>query len=142
MDAELGRAFNTMNANLSAAHSALVMQARQRQAILDNLADAVLAFGDDGGVLLANPIGQALLAVAQQPLSEAIGRALASGIIPTSVEITARGQIVELHITPLHDEHGRVAGAVCVGHDISPTVNWTSCERASSPTSHTNCAPR
>ncbi len=114
----LGAAFNTMNTNLTTAHETLAAQARQREAILDNLADAVLAAGVTGKIILANPAGSALLKAASQPLHEAIGRTLALGE-PQTTAITAQTQVVELLTTPLRDEKGHVSGAVAVGHDVT-----------------------
>jgi signal transduction histidine kinase len=107
-----------MNANLTAAHGALAAQARQREAILDSLADAVLAADAVGEITLANPTGSALLEFAAQPLREAIRHTLITGE-PYATEITARGQIVQLLVTPLRGEDGRVTGAVAVGHDVT-----------------------
>jgi signal transduction histidine kinase len=116
----LGVAFNTMNANLSAAHDALAAQAHQREAILNSLADAVLATDDAGEVILANPAASALLEIAPLRLSlrQAIQRTLGTGE-PHATEITARNQVIELLTTPLRDENGRVSGAVAVGHDVT-----------------------
>jgi two-component system sensor histidine kinase VicK len=63
----LRAAFNTMNANLTAAHGALAAQARQREAILDSLADAVLAADAVGEITLANPTASALLESLESP---------------------------------------------------------------------------
>ena len=114
----LGAAFNTMNANLTTAHNALAAQARQREAILDNLADAVLAADATGEIVLANPAGSALLEVASQSLHEEIRRTLALGE-PHATEITTQARVVELLTTPLHNEKGHVSGAVAVGHDVT-----------------------
>ena len=114
----LSVAFNTMNANLTTAHETLAAQARQREAILDSLADAVLAADATGEIILANPAGSALLEIASQPLHEAIRRTLALGE-PQTTEITAQARIVELLTTSLRDEKGHVSGAVAVGHDVT-----------------------
>ena len=114
----LGAAFNTMNTNLTAAHSALTDQARQREAILEHIADAVLAADGTGEIILANPPASVLLKVAPQPLRQAIRHTLALGE-PHTTEIAARDQIIELLTTPLRDEEGRVSGAVAVGHDVT-----------------------
>jgi len=115
---QLGAAFNTMNANLVAAYEALAAEARQREAILHSLADAVLAADGAGEVVLANPTARALLEIAAQPLHEAIGRTLDLGE-PHATEIAARDQVLELLVTPLCDEEGGVSGAVAVGHDVT-----------------------
>jgi len=114
----LSVAFNTMNANLTTAHETLAAQAHQREAILDNLADAVLAADGTGEIILANPAGSALLEIASQPLHEAIRRTLALGE-PQTTEFTAQARIVELLTTSLRDEKGHVSGAVAVGHDVT-----------------------
>ena len=114
----LGAAFNTMNTNLTTAHDALTDQARQREAILEHLADAVLAADGTGEIILANPPASVLLKVAPQPLRQAIRHTLALGE-PRTTEITARDQVIELLTTPLRDEEGRVSGAVAVGHDVT-----------------------
>jgi signal transduction histidine kinase len=115
---QLGAAFNTMNANLAAAYDALADQARQREAILHNLANAVLAADVTGEIILANPPASELLEIALQPLREAITRTLTIGE-PHATEIAARDQVVELLVTPLRDESGSVGGAVAVGHDVT-----------------------
>jgi signal transduction histidine kinase len=114
----LGEAFNTMNTNLTAAYDALAAQANQREAILNSLADAVLAADSAGQVILANPAASILLEIAPQALRQAIRHTLDVGE-PHATEITARNQVVELLITPLRDEDGRVSGAVAVGHDVT-----------------------
>lgn len=114
----LGAAFNTMNVNLGAAHAALAAQARQREAILHGLADAVLAADAAGEIVLANPPASTLLEIAAAPLREALHRTLATGE-PHKTEITARSQVYELLTTPLRGEDGRVSGAVAVGHDVT-----------------------
>ena len=114
----LGAAFNTMNTNLTVAHGALAAQARQREAILHSLADAVLAADGTGDIILSNPAGSALLDIAPQPLRKAIRHTLSLGK-PHTTEVAARDQIIELVITPLRDEEGHVGGAVAVGHDVT-----------------------
>jgi signal transduction histidine kinase len=114
----LGEAFNTMNANLAAAHEALAAQARQREAILHGLADAVLATDASGEIVLANEAASALLDVAFQPVCEAIGHTLEGGE-PQVAEIAVQTQVFELLTTPLHDEDGEISGAVAVGHDVT-----------------------
>ncbi len=114
----LGTAFNTMNTNLTSAHDALAAQARQREAMLESLADAVLAADATGGIILANPAASALLKVTPQLLHRAIQHTLALGE-PHATEISARNQVIELLTTPLRDENGHLSGAVAVGHDIT-----------------------
>jgi signal transduction histidine kinase len=114
----LGAAFNTMNANLTTAHDQLAAQAQQREAILENLADAVLAADATGKIVLANPAASALLEIAPEPLQEAVQHTLACGE-PHATEIAARDQVIELLTTPLRDEDGKVSGAVAVGHDVT-----------------------
>jgi signal transduction histidine kinase len=115
---QLGAAFNTMNTNLVAAHDALAAQARQREAILHGLADAVLAVDAAGEVMMANPPAGALLETASEPILDAIRHTLARGE-PHATEITVQSQVVELLVTPLRDGRGDVAGAVAVGHDVT-----------------------
>jgi signal transduction histidine kinase len=114
----LGVAFNTMNASLAAAHGALAAYAQQREAILQGLADAVLATNTDGEVILANPAAADLLRNAPQPLREAIKETLERGE-PTSSEVTVRERVIELLTTPLRGEDGPVTGVVAVGHDVT-----------------------
>jgi signal transduction histidine kinase len=114
----LGTAFNTMNANLAAAYEALAAQARQREAILHGLADAVLATDSSSEIILANAAASALLEASPQPLHEAIRRTLEDGE-PQVTEVTAQAQVFELLATPLRDEDGEVSGAVAVGHDVT-----------------------
>jgi signal transduction histidine kinase len=114
----LGTAFNTMNANLATAHDQLAAQAREREAILENLADAVLAADATGKIVLANPAASALLEVAPEPLQEAVQHTLTCGE-SHATEITARDQVIELLITPLRGEGEKISGAVAVGHDVT-----------------------
>jgi signal transduction histidine kinase len=114
----LGEAFNTMNASLTAAHEELAAQAQQREAILENLADAVLAANAAGEIILANPAASALLRAAPEPLRRAIQHTLACEE-PHGTEVALRDQVVELLTTPLRDEEGRISGAVAVGHDVT-----------------------
>ena len=114
----LGEAFNTMNAKLTVAHDALAAQARQREAILHGLADAVLATDASGEVILANEAASVLLDIASQPVREAIHRTLAGGE-PQVAEVSAQARVFELLITPLRGEDGEISGAVAVGHDVT-----------------------
>jgi len=114
----LGVAFNTMNANLAMAYEDLAGQARQREAILHGLADAVLATDSSGEIILANAAASALLDSAPQPVGEAIRRTLAGGE-PQVAEVVVQAQVFELLTTPLCDEDGEVSGAVAVGHDVT-----------------------
>jgi signal transduction histidine kinase len=113
----LGTAFNTMNANLATAYEALADQARQREAILHGLADAVLAADVSGEIILVNAAASALLEIASQPVREVIQRTLA-GEEPQAAEITAQAQVFELLTTPLRDGEG-ITGIVAVGHDVT-----------------------
>jgi signal transduction histidine kinase len=115
---QLGTAFNTMNANLTVAQEALAAQARQREAILHGLADAVVAADAAGEVILANPAASMLLEAASEPLYDVIHRTLDSGE-PQVAEIAAQAQVFEVPTTPLCDEGGRIGGAVAVGHDVT-----------------------
>ena len=114
----LATAFNTMNANLTAAHDTLADQARQQEVIIESLADAVLAADATGTIILANPAASALLELVLSPVQDAIRRTLTLGEAHAA-EITARGQVIDLLVTPLTDESGRVTGAVAVGHDVT-----------------------
>jgi signal transduction histidine kinase len=114
----LGVAFNTMNANLAMAYEDLAGQARQREAILHGLADAVLATDSSGEIILANAAASALLDSAPQPVGEAIRRTLAGGE-PQVAEVVVQAQVFELLTKPLCDEDGEVSGAVAVGHDVT-----------------------
>jgi signal transduction histidine kinase len=116
--ARLGEAFNTMNANLTAALDELAAEARQREAMLQGLADAVVAVDEAGQVILANEAASVLLQVAPESVEETIRLTLESGK-PQSVEIAAQAQVFELLTTPLRDEEGNVSGAVAVGHDVT-----------------------
>ncbi len=113
----LGAAFNTMNANLATAYQALAAHARQREAILHGLADAVLATDASGEIILANEAASALLEIASQPVHEVIQRTLEGGESQVA-EVAAQAQVFELLTTPLRDEES-VTGAVAVGHDVT-----------------------
>ena len=114
----LGEAFNTMNSNLSLALDALAVQARQREVILHGIADAVVAADADGDTVLANPAASVLQEFAADSLQQVIRDTLAGDAAQTT-EITARDQVFEILTAPLHDEDGRISGAVAVGHDIT-----------------------
>jgi signal transduction histidine kinase len=114
----LGVAFNTMNASLAVAQEALAAQARQREAILHGLADAVVAADAAGEVILANPAASMLLEAASEPLNDLIRRTLGSGESQVA-EIAAQAQVFEVLTTPLRDEGGEIGGAVAVGHDVT-----------------------
>jgi signal transduction histidine kinase len=114
----LGRAFNAMNANLAAAHDALAVQAHQREAILNSLTDAVLAFDAAGRPVVANPAARALEGPGQPALDQAVEHTLATGELYTT-ELMVRGRVVALAVTPLQDETGQLRGAVAVGHDVT-----------------------
>ncbi|MBE9506624.1 MAG: HAMP domain-containing protein [Chloroflexi bacterium] len=114
----LGKAFNTMNTNLTVAHGALAAQIRQREAILDGLADAVVAADSTGEIILANPAASALLETVPQLLDDVIRHTLDTGE-PQATEVSVRAQVFELLTTPLRDDDGHVSGAVAVGHDVT-----------------------
>lgn len=114
----LGSAFNTMSERLTAAHAELAAQFDQREAILHGLADAVLAVDETGRVILTNPAASTLLEGAPARLQEELARSLELGA-PHQVEITVRGRVIELLITPLFAGEA-LRGAVAVGHDITP----------------------
>lgn len=114
----LGVAFNTMNASLAVAQEALAAQARQREAILHSLADAVVAADAAGEVILVNPAASMLLEAASEPLRDLMRCTLDSGESRVA-EIAAQAQIFEVLTTPLRDEGGKIGGAVAVGHDVT-----------------------
>ncbi len=114
----LGIAFNTMSTNLSAAQGELAALARQREAILHGLADAVLAADAGGEVILANPAAESLLESAAEPVREALGQTLRLGE-PLATEIAAQDRVIELLTTSLRDGEGAIAGVVAVGHDVT-----------------------
>jgi signal transduction histidine kinase len=114
----LGDAFNTMNANLTAAYTALTAQASQREAILNSLIDSVLATDEAGQLIVANPAARDLLDVASQPVRQAIRQTLDFGE-PVAAEITARNQVIDLSTVPLQDKSGQITGVVAVGHDVT-----------------------
>jgi two-component system phosphate regulon sensor histidine kinase PhoR len=114
----VGDAFNTMNANLTAAYSALTAQTSQREAILNGLADSVLATDEVGQLILANPAASALLDAAPQPVHQAIRQTLDDGE-PVATEITARNRAIELLTVLLQDKSGQITGVVAVGHDVT-----------------------
>jgi signal transduction histidine kinase len=107
-----------MNTKLTEAHSTLEAQARERTAILDSLADAVLATDSSGQIILANPAASTLLERSTQAAQEAIRHTLVSGE-PHTAEVVARDRVFELLSTPLRDEEGDISGAVVVGHDVT-----------------------
>jgi signal transduction histidine kinase len=114
----LGDAFNTMNVNLTDALEELAAEARQREAILHGLADAVVAVDGEGKVVLANEAASALLEVAPDSVHEVIQLTLEGGE-PQSAEVAAQALVFELLTTPLRDEAGAISGAVAVGHDVT-----------------------
>ncbi len=114
----LGEAFNTMNTELSHALDALATQARQREVILDGIADAVVAADASGEIVLANPAASVLQESAPEPLQQVIHKTLESGEVQAR-EITLRDQVFEILTAPLHAEDGRISGAVAVGHNIT-----------------------
>jgi signal transduction histidine kinase len=107
-----------MNTKLTEARNTLEAQARERTAILDSLADAVLAADSSGKIILANPAASTLLERSAQTAQEAIQHTLATGN-PHTAEVVARDRVFELLSTPLRDEEGDISGAVIVGHDVT-----------------------
>jgi signal transduction histidine kinase len=114
----LGKTFNVMNTNLTEARNTLEARARERIAILDSLADAVLAADSSGAIILVNPAASTLLELSAQAAQEAIQHTLATGK-PHTAEVVARDRVFELLSTPLRDEEGDISGAVVVGHDVT-----------------------
>jgi signal transduction histidine kinase len=107
-----------MEANLLAAHDALAAQAHQREAILNSLTDAVMAYDATGCPVLSNPAAQALDETGRLALDQAVQRTLAKGE-PHTGELMVRGQVIALAVTPLLDGGGRLTGAVAVGQDVT-----------------------
>ena len=114
----LSEAFNTMNSKLSHALDALATQARQREVILDGIADAVVAADASGEIVLANPAASMLQESAPGSLQQIIQKTLDSGEVQTA-EITLRDQVFEILTAPLRGEDGQINGAVAVGHNIT-----------------------
>jgi signal transduction histidine kinase len=114
----LGKTFNTMNTKLTEARNTLEAQARERTAILDSLADAVLAADSSGEIILANPAASTLLELSAQAAQEAIQHTLVTEN-PHTAEVVARDRVFELLSTPLRDAGGDISGAVIVGHDVT-----------------------
>ncbi len=114
----LRQTFNTMNTNLTQARADLMAQAQQREIILDSITDAVLAVGQQGEVLTANPRARELVDAEPDLLTLAAEQAQ-DGKAPRKCEITIQGNVIELQSTSLCDENGQITGSVTVGHDVT-----------------------
>ena len=114
----LRQTFNTMNRNLTQTQAALMAQTQQREIILDGITDAVLAVDQQGEVVMANPKARELADTEPDLLTMAARQAL-NEKGPQKCEVTVQGNVIELHTTSLHNENGRLTGAVTVGHDVT-----------------------
>ena len=114
----LTEAFNTMNTNLTSARDSLAAGARQREAILNGLADAVVAASGTGEIVVTNPAGAMLLKTSPEPIYDAIRGTLTDGQAK-KMEFSAQDRVFELVTTPLTDDGCHIRGVVTVGHDVT-----------------------
>jgi two-component system sensor histidine kinase VicK len=128
---ELAVAYNTMAAKLGAAFSAIQEREREITAVVESMAEGVVAFDSAGAVrvinpgavrLLAPPTGE-LLGMSAQTLTqdEAVREVIEAALAGEDAVATATlGEVtVLMHSTPLHDEGGGADGAVLLLADVT-----------------------
>ena len=125
------------------AEAALSLERVRAQGTVQSVSDAIIAFGQDGVISLVNPAAQTLLGndptgkpvqnviqlkatLSQRPLDDVFK---AFWLEPHTTElpegtalVDTNGQerLIEGTLSPLHDEHGRVSGAVFTCRDLGP----------------------
>jgi two-component system sensor histidine kinase VicK len=128
---ELAVAYNTMAAKLGAAFSAIQEREREITAVVESMAEGVVAFDSTGSVRVINPGAVRLLG---PPAGELLGMPAGTltddqdvrGVIEAglagedAVATATLGEVtVLMHSTPLHDEAGGADGAVLLLADVT-----------------------
>ncbi len=128
---DLADSYNTMASTLGEAFGAIQESRRQIAAVVESMAEGVVAFDSTGVVLVTNPEAVRLLAAsgrdllgttvetitAEPTVLEVVRKALAG---ESAAETVSLGQfIVLLHCTPLLDADSAVDGAVLLLADVT-----------------------
>jgi PAS domain S-box-containing protein len=128
---ELAVAYNTMAAKLGAAFSAIQEREREITAVVESMAEGVVAFDSGGNVRVINPGAVRLLDPPDGELlgmpartlteDEAVRGVIEAGLAGEDAVATAKlGEVtVLMHSTPLHDEGGAADGAVLLLADVT-----------------------
>lgn len=128
---ELGMSYNRMAVTLGEAFGELEESRRQVTAVIESMAEGVVAFDHDGVVRIMNPEAASLLGVST---ADAIGRAAGDvlhhtpgtlGVVDSGLAgetatgtVELGGSVVLLHSTPLSDGYA-VAGSVLILSDVT-----------------------
>jgi two-component system sensor histidine kinase VicK len=128
---ELAVAYNTMAAKLGAAFSAIQEREREITAVVESMAEGVVAFDSAGSVRVINPGAVRLLGPPEGELlgmpawtlteNEAVRGVIEAGLAGEDAVANATlGEVtVLMHSTPLHDSGGEADGAVLLLADVT-----------------------
>lgn len=133
--AELSETFNHMADQLQATIAEISDRKNKMEAILKDMADAVIASDEKGRIILFNPAAERMFGVEEREVAgsyvlEAVRSHELDGLIKRSLT-TGSAQMEELHLyspaekflrahtTPLRDGRGGVGGVVTVVQDIT-----------------------
>jgi PAS domain S-box-containing protein len=128
---DLAQSYNRMAMKLGEAFSALRQSEGEIAAVIESMAEGVVAFDSEGTVRVINPEAKRLLGDPEADLSGVPARALtgdpavleaiAAGLAGDTASAVAQlGQhTVLVHCTPLQDASGQAAGAVLLLSDVT-----------------------
>lgn len=128
---DLAESYNQMAVRLGQTFSALEEREREISAVVESMAEGVIAFDAEGSVRVINPEAVRMLDVPAEQLTGVPARALtgdaavldviAAGLSGASAATTTQldDRMALLHCTPLLTESGEVAGAVLLIADIT-----------------------
>jgi two-component system sensor histidine kinase ResE len=128
---DLAVSYNSMAATLGEAFGAIQESRRQIAAVVESMAEGVLAFDADGIVTVGNPEAMRLLGTSEgdmvgAPVEEVTSEASVLEIVRAGLDGEADARTVALqtfmvllHCTPLMNAEGEVDGAVLVLADVT-----------------------
>ncbi len=128
---DLAESYNTMAATLGEAFGEIQEGRQQIEAVVDSMAEGVLAFNASGAVSVINPEAARLLMIAEQDLfgasaeeistEPAVLDVIRAGLAGNSLTetVSLNHFIVLLHCTPLLNAEDEVEGAVLVLADVT-----------------------
>ncbi|MBI2187663.1 MAG: hypothetical protein HYU37_11195 [Acidobacteria bacterium] len=97
---------------------------RAREALLERLADGVIVFDQEGGVLFANETARKMLPLDPAPLARTLGLPSLEGLpeqwrAEVSIDSASGQRWLDVGIEPVRDRWGAFAGRVVVARDVT-----------------------
>ena len=128
---ELATAYNRMTEKLGAAFAAITASEHEIAAVVESMAEGVVAFDPDGTARIINPeamrllgdpevdlVGSPASAITSDPaVLDAVAAGLAGAGVSATVTLGARTVLV--HCTPIPAEDGHAGGAVLLMSDVT-----------------------